>query len=99
MADRSSRPVSCPHQAPEPVERAVLELRREHPRWGSARIRLEMLRTGPAAYHPSIRDHLGLAPNETVVGFVYLGYPSAEREATERAPASERTRWLGDDPP
>ena len=46
LADRSSRPRSCPHQSPEPVGRAVLELRREHPRWGARRIRLELLR-GP----------------------------------------------------
>lgn len=47
LADRSSRPKSCPHQAPEVVERAVLELRREHRRWGAKRIRLELLRKGP----------------------------------------------------
>ena len=48
LADRSSRPRSCPHQSPEAVERLVLELRREHPRWGARRIRLELLRVGPA---------------------------------------------------
>jgi transposase InsO family protein len=47
LADRSSRPRSCPHQAPELVERAVIELRREHPRWGAKRIRLELLRITP----------------------------------------------------
>nr|WP_210414789.1 IS481 family transposase [Microlunatus elymi] len=46
LADRSHRPVSCPHQAGEPVEVAVAEMRRLHPRWGSRRIRLELLR-GP----------------------------------------------------
>jgi nitroreductase len=54
-----------------------------------------MLRTGGVAYHPSIRRHLDLAPNERVVGFVYLGYPSGDRALTERTPASARTRWLG----
>ena len=34
LADRSHRPASCPHQAPEPVEIAVTEMRRAHPRWG-----------------------------------------------------------------
>jgi nitroreductase len=58
-----------------------------------------MLRTGPAAYHPSISEHLELAANETVVGFVYLGYPAAEREPTERTPATQRTRWLGFETP
>jgi transposase InsO family protein len=44
LADRSHRPHSCPHQVDEAVEVAVAEMRREHPRWGSRRIRLEMLR-------------------------------------------------------
>jgi transposase InsO family protein len=48
LADRSSRPRSCPRQAPAEVERVVVELRREHPRWGAKRIRLELLRRGPA---------------------------------------------------
>jgi len=53
-----------------------------------------MLRTGQAAYHPSIRNHLGLAPEEDVVGIVYLGSPAADRPLTERAPAVEKTTWL-----
>jgi nitroreductase len=56
-----------------------------------------MLRTGPAAYHPSVAEHLGLGPRERVVGFVYLGYPAGEREMTDRVPAAERTRWRGFD--
>ena len=48
LADRSSRPRSCPHQVSERVERAVIELRREHARWGAKRIRLELLRKAPA---------------------------------------------------
>lgn len=44
LADRSHRPASCPHQSPTDVEVAVAEMRRKHPRWGSRRIRLEMLR-------------------------------------------------------
>lgn len=48
LADRSSRPGSCPHQSPVAVEELVLERRREHPRWGAKRIRLELLRKGPA---------------------------------------------------
>lgn len=46
LADRSSRPRSCPHQASEQAEQVVVELRREHPRWGAKRIRLELLRNG-----------------------------------------------------
>lgn len=56
-----------------------------------------MLRTGSAAYHPSVGEHLGLDANERVVGFVYLGYPAADRDRTERVPSGERTHWYGFD--
>ncbi|MFC8501736.1 IS481 family transposase [Pedococcus sp. NPDC057267] len=49
LVDRSHRPVSCPHQVPASVEVLVAEMRREHPRWGARRIRLELLRTPPSA--------------------------------------------------
>jgi nitroreductase len=54
-----------------------------------------MLRTGAPAYHASIAEHLGLAPEELVVGLVYLGYPAGDREMTQRASAAESTRWVG----
>lgn len=54
-----------------------------------------MLRTGGAAYDAAARRHLDLAPNEKVVGFVYLGPPAADRALTERAPAGTKTRWVG----
>jgi transposase InsO family protein len=44
LADRSHRPASCPHQASPQVEVLVAELRRKHPRWGSKRIRMQLLR-------------------------------------------------------
>jgi transposase len=44
LADRSRRPNSCPHQVSTVVEVKVAEMRREHPRWGSKRIRMELLR-------------------------------------------------------
>jgi transposase len=49
LADRSHRPHSSPGQVADAVEVAVAEMRREHPRWGSRRIRLEMLRKPPWA--------------------------------------------------
>jgi nitroreductase len=54
-----------------------------------------MLRTGGVAYHPSVRRNLDLAPNERVVGFVYVGFPAGDRTLTERTSAGELTRWLG----
>jgi transposase InsO family protein len=49
LADRSHRPRSSPRQVLDAVEVAVAEMRREHPRWGSRRIRLELLR-GPGPW-------------------------------------------------
>lgn len=45
LVDRSHRPQSCPHQVPSQVEVAVAEKHRRHPRWGSRRTRLELLRS------------------------------------------------------
>jgi transposase InsO family protein len=44
LADRSHRPVWCPHQMAAGVEAAVLEIRRAHPGWGAQRIRAELVR-------------------------------------------------------
>jgi len=46
LADRSSRPSSCPHQMPAPVEARIIGMRREHPGWGPSRIRFELERAG-----------------------------------------------------
>ena len=45
LPDRSWRPRSCSRQAAAEVERSVVELRREHPRWGAKRI-LDQTETG-----------------------------------------------------
>ncbi|MEN4478905.1 IS481 family transposase [Mycolicibacterium cosmeticum] len=42
LADRSHRPVSCPHQMPAQVEAVVLELRRSRPYWGPRRLVFEL---------------------------------------------------------
>jgi transposase InsO family protein len=44
LADRSSRPGSCPHQMPPVVEARVVTLRVEHPGWGPSRIRWQLER-------------------------------------------------------
>lgn len=38
LVDRSKRPRSCPHRTPARAELRVIELRREHPRWGPRRL-------------------------------------------------------------
>ena len=55
LVERSHRPTTCPHQAPAAVEAAVAEMRRKHPRWGSRRIRLELLRAPVAEVVPAER--------------------------------------------
>jgi nitroreductase len=54
-----------------------------------------MWRTGDAAYDPSVKQWLGLAPAEHIVAFVYVGFsaiPALERVPT---PFEEKTTWLG----
>ncbi len=46
-----------------------------------------MWKTGAAAYDPTVKGALGLEPDDTIVGFLYLG-----TESSERAPAA-RTEW------
>jgi transposase InsO family protein len=46
LADRSSRPLSCPHQMPVEVEARIVEMRREHPGWGPRTILFWLERDG-----------------------------------------------------
>jgi transposase InsO family protein len=46
LADRSHRPVSCPHQVPAGTEATICEMRREHPGWGPRRIEHQLSRSG-----------------------------------------------------
>jgi transposase len=46
LADRSSRPETCPHQMPPVIEARILSIRRMHPSWGPSRIRWELEREG-----------------------------------------------------
>jgi transposase-like protein len=46
LADRSHRPLSCPHQMSAAVEARLCELRRRHPHWGQRRLAHELVRMG-----------------------------------------------------
>jgi transposase InsO family protein len=46
LADRSSKPGTCPHQVLPAVEARILELRRAHPSWGPSSIVYELGRQG-----------------------------------------------------
>jgi len=54
-----------------------------------------MWRTGDAAYDPRVKQWLGLAPDEYIVSFLYVGFPAIPH--LERVPVSfkEKTTWLG----
>lgn len=57
-----------------------------------------MLRTGPPAALPEVRTYLGVADDEHIAGFIYLGYAAsgdAERPRTRRTDAAELTEWRG----
>jgi transposase len=45
LADRSSRPASCPHQMPAVVEARIVGMR-DHPGWDPSRICWELERAG-----------------------------------------------------
>jgi transposase InsO family protein len=46
LADRSSRPESCPHQMTAVLEAQVVKMRRDHPGWGAATILSRLERAG-----------------------------------------------------
>ena len=54
-----------------------------------------MWRTGDAAYDPHVKQWLGLVPQDTIVGFIYLGYPAIPRQERHPIAFQEKTTWLG----
>jgi nitroreductase len=52
-----------------------------------------MWRTGPAAYHPYMRDFFGLEADDRIVAYLYLGYPDTTERSRRRQPASTKTVW------
>ncbi len=53
-----------------------------------------MWRTGSAAFDPQVKDFLGFAPDQHLIGFVYIGYPETERPPVERPSFVDRTIWM-----
>jgi transposase InsO family protein len=65
LADKSSKPESCPHQMAPVIEARVVELRRAHPRWGPRSIRTQLAKEGftplpglSSIYRTLVRHHL-----------------------------------------
>jgi len=53
-----------------------------------------MWRTGPAALDPRVKEFLGLAPDQHLIGFIYMGYPEGEHIRQDRPGFADRTTWL-----
>jgi nitroreductase len=51
-------------------------------------------RTGDPAYHPKMKQALGLGDREQIVGLIYVGYPDMQPPIGKRIPATEKTLWL-----
>jgi len=87
LMDRSHRPHSSPAQVSDAVEVAVAEMRREHPRWGSRRIRLEMLRK-PAAWSTTAV----VVPSERTIDRI-LQRQGLLRSRPRKRPKDSFVRW------
>lgn len=53
-----------------------------------------MWRSGQPIFEPAVRQALGLAADQQMVGFLYIGYPAAELPAPTRPGADDRTVWM-----
>jgi transposase InsO family protein len=83
LSDRSHRPESCPHQVATNVEVRVAEMRREHPRWGAKRIRMELLRKPVEGV---------VVPSERTIVRI-LGRQGLARSRPRKRPRDSYVRW------
>ena len=51
-------------------------------------------RTGDPAYDPQVKHWFGLAPEDHIVAFIYIGYPHSARPARLPTPFTAKTTWL-----
>ena len=51
-------------------------------------------RTGVWARDPKVKEFLGFAPDQHIVGFIYVGYPEFKGEPYERQSFDDRTTWM-----
>jgi transposase InsO family protein len=81
LADRSSRPLSCPHQMSAQVEARIVAVRVAHPGWGPARIRWQLE-----------REHVEPLPGRSAVYRALLrsGLIEAQKRRRRR---SDYRRW------
>ncbi|GAB4455634.1 MAG: nitroreductase family protein [Anaerolineales bacterium] len=51
-------------------------------------------RTGEWARDPKVKEFLGFAPDQHIVGFIYVGYPEFHPEPHQRPSFEDRTVWM-----
>lgn len=51
-------------------------------------------RTGDGARDPRIKQFLGFAPDQHLIGFLYIGYPETAPEPRPRPGFEDRTEWM-----
>ncbi|MBI3162318.1 MAG: nitroreductase [Chloroflexi bacterium] len=51
-------------------------------------------RTGDWAHYPKVKEYLGLAVDQHIAGFIYVGYPEFESEPAARPSVEDRTIWM-----
>jgi len=51
-------------------------------------------RTGEWARDANVKEFLGFAPDQHIVGFLYIGYPEFTPEPKERPSFEDRTVWM-----
>ncbi|HEX8919693.1 MAG TPA: nitroreductase [Chloroflexota bacterium] len=54
-----------------------------------------MWRTGPAAYDPLVKCHLGLPDAAHILAFVYVGFPDPIPRSPRNRDAARHTTWFG----
>lgn len=50
-------------------------------------------RTGKPTYHPRMKEFFQLGERQTLLGFLYIGYPSILPKERPRAPMEEKVEW------
>jgi nitroreductase len=51
-------------------------------------------RTGAAATDPAVKTFLSFAPDQHIIGFIYIGYPDLQPNPPPRPSFEERTVWM-----
>lgn len=81
LADRCSKPASCPHQMSAVVEAAIVEMRRAHPGWGPRTIR-----------HHLAAEGVGPVPGRTPIERCLVRHQLVTPQARKRK-RSDYKRW------